>query len=83
MGDFHQFPPVNGRALWEDASEDPDEIRGKSLWSNFTSVFTLTQQMRQRNDPIFQSLLGRARRGELNIDDVQVLNSRVSPTQIY
>ena len=34
--------------------------------------------MRQKNDPVFQSLLGRARRGELNIRDVEVLNDRVA-----
>ena len=39
---------------------------------------TLTEQMRQQNDVIFQNMLLRARKGELNMGDVHTLNERIA-----
>ena len=77
MGDFYQFAPMTEKALW-DKPHGEDEIYGKTLWNSFSSVLTLTEQMRQRADPAFQELLKRARRGSLNIHDVNILNQRVA-----
>ena len=55
-----------------------DELHGKAIWNHFTSVITLTQQMRQQNDKAFRDLLTRARKGLLNNDDVDTLNSRIT-----
>ena len=46
MGDFYQFPPVVEKPLWEKAITT-DKLYGKALWNHFTSVITLTQQIRQ------------------------------------
>ena len=77
MGDFYQFALVSGHALWDEAVGE-DEIHGKTLWNNFTYVITLTEQMCQKNDSLFQALLKRARNGELNLEDVDTLNDRVA-----
>ncbi len=44
MGDFYQFLPVTGRSLWIDPVTE-EEIHGKSIWNQFTSVITLIEQM--------------------------------------
>lgn len=62
MEDFYQFPPVIGRPLWDEVRTEEDHY-GKMLWKSFNAVITLTQQMRQINDPDFNALLRRARAG--------------------
>jgi hypothetical protein len=78
MGDFFQFPPVRGPALWKEPrrgnAEDED---GRLLWHQFRNVIILDEQMRQSTDPPFQSLLHRARTSTLTEDDLCLLNSRV------
>lgn len=76
MGDFYQFPPITGRPLWGEPQTDEDR-NGKTLWLSFSSVITLTQQMRQQGDPIFTQLLRRARKGALTQADVSILNDEV------
>ncbi|WP_375449089.1 AAA family ATPase [uncultured Nostoc sp.] len=77
MGDFYQFAPVSGHALW-DSPYSEDEIHGKVLWDNFRLVLFLTEQMRQRSDLAFQAMLKRARHSLLNVEDVNSLNARVA-----
>ena len=80
MGNFFQFTPVGGKPLWDDGcwSHTEDEKIGKSIWQNFTTVLTLTEQMRQSSDPGFQMLLTKARNAELDKNDVDTLNQRVA-----
>ena len=79
MGDFYQFPPVRGLALWKEPREGNDEdANGKMIWHQFTDVIILDQQMRQAQDPIFHSLLRRARTATLTEDDLALLNSKVA-----
>ncbi len=52
MGDFYQFPPVVERSLWTHPVTS-EEIHGKGIWNQFTSVITLTEQMRQHDDKPF------------------------------
>ncbi len=77
MGDFYQFAPVLGRALW-DHPVGQEEVHGKSLWSRFTSILTLTEQMRQKTDLPFQEMLRRAGEGKLDSRDVNALNRRLA-----
>lgn len=79
MGDFYQFAPINGLALWENVPASSEiEQRGKYLWNSLTAVMTLTQQMRQHTDTAFRNLLGRARTGSLTQSDVNTLNQQVA-----
>ncbi|KFZ18957.1 hypothetical protein V502_03896, partial [Pseudogymnoascus sp. VKM F-4520 (FW-2644)] len=76
LGDFNQFRPVCGHAIWSQAINDTVDLQlGKSIWSHFTHVVFLTEQMRQAEDPVFQDLLQRAQSATLTEDDVATLNS--------
>ncbi len=44
------------------------------------SVITLTEQMQQYDNKLFQAILTRARRSLLNNDNVAILNSQVAVT---
>lgn len=76
LGDFNQFRPVRGHAIWSQTINDIAVLQsGKSLWCHFTRVVFLTEQMRQAEDPEFRDLLQRARSATLTEDDVAMLNS--------
>jgi hypothetical protein len=75
MGDFCQFPPVQGQALWKLPRNETDHD-GKLIWSQFKQVIILHEQMRQAKDLIYQNLLTRARAGTLTNDDMLTLNSK-------
>jgi hypothetical protein len=78
MGDFYQFPPVKGPALWREPRERNDEdTNGQIIWHQFKDVIMLDQQMRQAQDPKFHELLSRARAAALTEDDLTLLNQRV------
>ena len=62
LGDFHQFPPVRARALWQ-KQESHDEKRGQQLWYMFKNVVVLDEQMRQQQDIDYYQLLQRVRNG--------------------
>ncbi len=79
MGDFYQFLLVVGRSLWTH-SVTSEEIHDKGIWNQFTLVITLTKQMRQYDNKLFQAILTRARRDLLNNDDVVILNNKVAVT---
>ena len=78
MGDFFQFAPVGGKALWSNKKLTATEERRKIIWSAFTSVITLTEQMQQKSDPAFQALLKRAQNATLHKDDLDTLNRQVA-----
>jgi hypothetical protein len=78
MGDFHQFSPVRGPALWKEPRTGNDEENGRLIWHRFTDVIILDQQMRQADDPVFQDLLGRARAATFTEDDLALLNSKTT-----
>jgi hypothetical protein len=42
MGDFHQFPPVRGPALWKEPRTGNDEdVNGRIIWRQFKDVIIL------------------------------------------
>jgi hypothetical protein len=77
IGDFFQFLPVRGPALWKElrrgAGEDEN---GRLLWHQFRQVIILDEQMRQAEDAPFRDLLLRARIGALTEADRSALNSK-------
>jgi hypothetical protein len=75
MGDFHQFPPVQGQALWKPPRNETEQD-GKLIWNQFQEVVILHEQMRQAEDIQYRDLLGRARSGTLTSDDLLTLNSK-------
>jgi hypothetical protein len=78
MGDFLQFPPVRGPALWADPRRgNAEDENGRLIWHQFKDVIILDEQMRQSEDPSFQHLLHRARIPAFTEDDLHLLNSNV------
>lgn len=78
MGDFFQFPPVRGPALWkEPRRENATDENGRLIWHQFRDVIVLDEQMRQSADPSFRCLLSRARTSTLSEGDLRLLNSKV------
>lgn len=77
MGDFYQFASVLGKALW-DYPISQKEVFGKSFWSRFLSVLTLTEQMHQKINLPFQEILKIAKERKLDFCDVRVLNQRLA-----
>lgn len=76
LGDFNQFKPVRGHAIWCQNINDVAVLKSaKAIWGHFTRVMFLTEQMRQAEDLPFQDLLQRARSATLTEDDVATLNS--------
>ena len=79
MGDFFQFPPVRGPALWREPRHWNDEdANGQMIWHQFREVIILDEQMRQAQDPRFRELLGRARAAALTEEDLALLNEKVA-----
>jgi hypothetical protein len=76
LGDFNQFKPVRGHAVWSQNVSDVAVLQSaKAICGHFTRVIFLTEQMRQAEDLRFQDLLQRARSATLTEDDVATLNS--------
>lgn len=75
MGDFHQFPPVQGQPLWKIPRSETDQD-GKLIWNQFKQVVILDEQMRQTEDLQYRSLLTRALSGTLTYNDMLTLNSK-------
>ena len=77
VGDVMQLPPVQGTPIYK----TPNGYRGPFHWRKFDFV-ELEQNMRQRNDNIFASILNKIRVGEiLSTADKQKLRSRVKKPQ--
>jgi hypothetical protein len=77
IGDFHQFSPVRGPALWKEPRTGNDEdANSQIIWHQFTDIIILEQQIRQAEDLAFRDLLGRARAATLTEDDLVLLNSK-------
>jgi hypothetical protein len=76
LGDFNQFRPVRGHAIWSQNIADVAILKSaKEIWGHFSTVVFLTEQMRQAEDLPFQNLLNRARSASLTEDDVATLNT--------
>nr|GAT47621.1 predicted protein [Mycena chlorophos] len=79
FGDLHQFPPVGNihQALFADR-DTPDFVPsvGLSLYQQFTTVVTLTEQ-RQVTDADWMAMLRRLRNGDCTEADIDMVNALV------
>jgi hypothetical protein len=78
FGDQHQFPPVRNPsgALYCRTNKTDRAAVGHSIYEQFQTVVTLTEQMRMR-DPRWMELLNRARDGDCDEEDITILNEMV------
>jgi hypothetical protein len=87
LGDFHQFRPVQERSILLPSSAFPwgegktfsveqryQHDKAHALWSGFTTVVMLKEQVRAAADPRLQQLLARIREGMGDRSDVDLLN---------
>lgn len=84
IGDFFQFPPVPGSALWREPRRGIyEDENGRLLWHQFKEVIILDEQMRHAEEDIaFRDLLSRARAGTLTETDRSFLNSNTVTTLV-
>ncbi len=88
-GDFHQFRPVQERSIllpsatisWNldrsfGAEQRHQHDKAHALWTKFTTVVLLDEQVRAAEDPQLQRLLTRIPSGVQDRSDVDLLNSR-------
>ena len=79
LGDFNQLPPVKDRSmLSEPIKSDISSLRGRMLFEKFTSVFELTQIMRQDGygQERFRDTLCRLAEGFTSSADYEYLSTR-------
>ena len=86
-GDVHQFRPVQDRSILLPSSATPwDEKtikvehryqhdKAHALWTKFTTVIMLDEQVRAAGDPRLLRLLRRIRQGVQDESDVELLNN--------
>ncbi|KAJ3537079.1 hypothetical protein NMY22_g5748 [Coprinellus aureogranulatus] len=89
-GDFAQLPPVvGGEAIALYGPPRPgataarqQEMIGKSIWHEFTTVVMLKKNMRQvkKGDKAFRAMLENMRYGKCTSEDIKFLRSRISTT---
>ena len=66
LGDFYQLRPVRGQFAFTNTL----------LWNLF-DCYTLEQNMRQKNDNQYKTLLNKVRVGQLDQDDIELLKTRL------
>ncbi|KAG1904463.1 uncharacterized protein F5891DRAFT_895446, partial [Suillus fuscotomentosus] len=83
-GDFFQYPPVGGSALYVPIStysgQSDEEIRkrlGRLAWKSINVVVSLTEQQRMKGDVQYGDAVCWLRERQCNYDDVKLFNSRV------
>jgi hypothetical protein len=85
-GDFHQFPPVATRAseplYWPCnlAKDTADQIIGREIYEQFTTVVKLTEQVRT-SDPVWRDLLQHVRHGNCREHHLSLLRSLIITNQ--
>ena len=83
-GDFYQYPPVAGTALYtpisaysNQSNEEIGKRLGRMAWKTVNSVVSLTEQERMKGDPEYGAAVQRLRIRECTFEDVELFNSRV------
>ena len=76
FGDFGQLSPVGDASMFKPNLNNANSIQGHAAYRQFTSVYRLTQCIRQANDIPFHNLLLRLRNAQITNDDYILLSQR-------
>jgi hypothetical protein len=76
FGDFGQLAPVGDSRMFKPNANNANSVQGHGAYLQFTSLFSLTQCVRQANDRVFCDLLLRLRDGENTLHDYHLLSQR-------
>jgi hypothetical protein len=86
-GDFYQFPPVGGSALYcpiaAYAGQSDAEVQkrlGRLAWKTLNIVITLSEQKRMKGDIKYGLAVNRLRARKCMEEDVELFNSRLMKT---
>ena len=83
VGDLFQLKPVFDKWIFENSQSGYDEL-ATNIWTEYFTLFELTEIMRQKDDKEFAQLLNRLREGNHSVDDISILKQRllnVSPEE--
>ena len=75
VGNFYQLSPVNGHYVFSNGRVQSKRL-ASHLWRDFFNMIELKDNMRQRNDQSFSSLLNRIRTGDHTQEDIAILQMR-------
>lgn len=83
-GDFFQYPPVGGSALYTPisryAGQTDEEVQkrlGRLAWKTVNTVVTLSEQQRMKTDSAYGEAVSRLRVRQCTYADLELFNSRV------
>ena len=77
--DLFQLKPVFDRWIFENPNTSYGSL-GSNLWSDFFTLFELTDIMRQKGDKLFAELLNRLSEGKHSEKDIDCLKERLLQT---
>jgi len=76
VGDFFQLKPVFDEWIFENSQSGYNEF-ATNMWTEYFTLFELTEIMRQKDDKEFAQLLNRLREGNQSEDDKAILKQRL------
>ena len=72
VGDLFQLKPVFDKWIFENSQSGYDEF-ATNIWTEYFTLFELTEIMRQKDDKEFAQLLNCLREGKHSEDDIAIL----------
>ena len=85
VGDLFQLKPAFDKWIFENSQSGYNEF-ATNIWTEYFTLFELTEIMRQKDDKEFAQLLNRLREGNQSENDISILKQRllnVRPEQGY
>jgi hypothetical protein len=89
-GDFYQFPPVAGTALWvpipsaiNSSTTEVQKRLGRIAWKSVDTVLDFNEQQRMKDDPGYAEAVLRLRTRTCTFDDVDLFNSRLIRSETH
>ena len=85
VGDLFHLKPVFDKWIFENSQSGYNEF-ATNIWTEYFTLFELTEIMRQKDDKEFAQLLNRLREGSHSENDISILKQRllnVRPEQGY
>ena len=83
-GDFYQYPPIGGTALYTPIPESSAQTNkhieqrlGRLAWKTINMVISLTEQERMKKDSEYGEAVNHLRTRQCGLEDVELFNSRV------
>ena len=76
VGDLFQLKPVFDKWIFENSQSGYNEF-ATNIWTEYFTLFELTEIMRQKDDKEFAQLLNRLREGNHSENDISILKQRL------